>query len=255
MKFASLGSGSKGNAWVVQAGRTHVLVDCGFSAREAARRLAGLGLTPAMLDGVLVTHEHGDHARGAALLAARAGCPLWASRGTLDMLARLDPPPAVSRPLTGGQAVHIGDLEITPFTIPHDCREPLHFTYGDGAVRFGMVTDAGHVSPEMAAALSGCDALVLECNHDIELLRAGRYPAALKQRILGPKGHLDNQAAAGLLAQVKAPNLQHVVAAHLSAANNTPQLARAALAGALGCEDQWIGVANQETGLMWREIN
>lgn len=255
MRFASLGSGSKGNAWVVEAGRGRVLVDCGFSAREATRRLARLGLTPAMLDGVLVTHEHGDHCRGAALLAGRAGCPLWASDGTLEMLRRMDPPPAMTKTVRSGEAVVLGDLTITPFAIPHDCREPLHFTFGDGAARLGMVTDAGHVTAGMEQALSHCDALVLECNHDLERLRTGRYPVSLKRRILGPLGHLDNDAAATLLRGIAHPRLQHVVAAHLSAENNTPALARAALAGALGCEDQWIGVADQETGLMWREIN
>lgn len=254
LRFASLGSGSKGNAWVVQAGRTTVMVDCGFSPREATRRLARLGLTVASLDAILVTHEHGDHIRGVAILSTRARCPVWLSRGSHAMLAASGNAPAAPRFLEGGEAFEVGDLRVTPYPVPHDAREPLHYTFSDGARRFGLLTDAGHVTPHIEAVLSGCDALALECNHDQAMLQAGTYPAALKRRILGPYGHLDNTAAAALLARVGHAGLTHVVAAHLSEHNNTPELARAALAGALGCEHAWVGVADQETGLDWREI-
>lgn len=253
-RFASLGSGSKGNAWVVQAGRTTVMVDCGFSPREATRRLARLGLTAANLDAILVTHEHGDHVRGVAILSTRARCPVWLSRGSHAMLTAAGNAPASPRFLEGDEAFEVGDLRVTPYPVPHDAREPVHYTFSDGARRFGLLTDAGHVTPHIEAVLSGCDALALECNHDQAMLQAGTYPAALKRRILGPYGHLDNTAAAALLARIGHAGLTHVVAAHLSEHNNTPELARAALAGALGCEDVWVGVADQETGLDWREI-
>ena len=254
MRFASLGSGSKGNAWVVQAGRSTVMLDCGFSPREAARRLGRLGLALDDLDATLVTHEHGDHVRGAAILAARARCPVCLSRGSHAMLEAAGNAPGAPRFLEEDAAFEVGDLRVTPYPVPHDAREPLHYTFSDGARRFGLLTDAGHVTLRIEAALTGCDALALEGNHDVAMLRAGSHPAALKRRILGPHGHLDNAAAAALLARVGHAGLRHVVAAHLSERNNTPKLARAALAGALGCEDAWVGVADQETGLDCREI-
>ncbi len=253
-RFASLGSGSKGNAWVVQAGRTTVLVDCGFGPREAARRLARLGLLAENLDAILVTHEHGDHGRGVAKLAAAARCPVWFSHGCHAMLEAAGDAPVAARILDGFEPFALGDLRVTPYPVPHDAREPIHFAFSDGARRFGLLTDAGHVTPHIEAVLSDCDALALECNHDADMLRAGTYPEVLKRRILGPYGHLDNAAAAALLVRIGGARLTHVVAAHLSEHNNTPELARAALAGALGCEDAWVGVADQETGLDWREI-
>lgn len=252
MRFACLGSGSKGNAWIVQAGATQVMVDCGFGAREAFRRLDRLQVT--QLDAVLVTHEHSDHGRGAAQVARRAGCPVWASHGCHAMLAAQGDAPAHPCVIFDHRPFALRDLEITPYPVPHDAREPMQFAFSDGAVRFGLLTDAGHVTPHIASVLADCDALALECNHDIGLLAGGGYPPALKRRILGRLGHLDNQAAAALLARVAGPRLKHVVAAHLSQDNNRPALARAALAGALGCAPHWIGVADQDDGLDWRQI-
>jgi phosphoribosyl 1,2-cyclic phosphodiesterase len=254
MRFGCLGSGSKGNAWLVQAGDTCVMVDCGFGSREAVKRLARLGVEVNALDAILVTHEHGDHGRGVAQLASKARCSVWLTHGTHAMLEAIDIAPQAARIVEGRQKFAIGDLEITPYPVPHDAREPMHFVFSDGAGRFGLLTDAGHVTSDMETVLGGCDALALECNHDVARLEAGRYPIALKRRILGRYGHLDNAAAALLLQKIAGSGLKHVVAAHLSEHNNSPELARAALAGALGCAHDWIGVADQETGLDWREI-
>jgi phosphoribosyl 1,2-cyclic phosphodiesterase len=254
MRFSCLGSGSKGNAWLVEAGDTRVMVDCGFSAREAGRRLNRLGVDMDSLAAILVTHEHSDHGRGAAVAAQAARCPVWLSHGSHSMLDVLGDAPLSSRILDGHRPFAVGDLEILPYPVPHDAREPIQFVFSDGARRFGLLTDAGHVTPHMERMLEGCDALALECNHDVDRLEAGNYPAALKRRILGRYGHLDNAAAAALLARVAGGRLKHVVAAHLSEENNAPELARSALAGALGCEDHWIGVADQESGLDWREL-
>ncbi|MEW6676542.1 MAG: MBL fold metallo-hydrolase [Pseudomonadota bacterium] len=254
MRFACLGSGSKGNAWLVQAGDTRVMVDCGFGPREAARRLARLGLEVTQVDAILVTHEHSDHGRGAAKLAARARCPVWMSHGSQCMLDNQGEAPQQTRVIFDHSPFAVGDLEITPFPVPHDAREPMQFRFSDGARRFGLLTDAGHVTSHMEAVLGDCDALALECNHDVAMLEGGSYPPALKRRILGPFGHLDNQAAAALLSRLAGPRLQHVVAAHLSQENNSPSLASAALAGALGCTPEWIAVADQEYGLDWRDI-
>jgi phosphoribosyl 1,2-cyclic phosphodiesterase len=148
----------------------------------------------------------------------------------------------------------IGGIEVAPYPVPHDAREPVQFVLGDGAARLGVLTDTGWPTPHIAQALSGVDALVLECNHDLDMLLNGPYPPRLKQRIAGRMGHLANAASADLVRAMDCSRLQHVIAAHLSEHNNTPALARAALAGALNCETEWIGVATQEEGFGWREI-
>lgn len=252
IRFASLGSGSKGNALLIEAGATRVLVDCGFGPRETAARLARLDVAPTSIAAVLVTHEHADHVGGVVACAARFGWAVHASHGTA----------AAARQLAGGavrrfdsHAVFaVGDLEVHPYPVPHDAREPTQFVFSDGARSLGVLTDAGCVTPHIRAMLTGCAALLLECNHDAAMLARGRYPPLLKRRIAGEYGHLDNRAAADLLRAIGATGLAHVVAAHLSEENNTPELARAALADALGCTPDWIGVADQSGGCGWREL-
>ncbi len=254
MRFAILGSGSQGNCLVVEAGRTALLVDCGFSAGETLRRLARLGLPAERLSGVLVTHEHDDHVGGVPRLARKLGIPVWLTPGTLRGLEPLFAGLDGVHTIEGYAPLCIGDVEVHPFPVPHDAREPAQFVFGDGDVRIGLLTDVGTVTPLIQRTLSGCDALVLECNHDLDLLAGGAYPPNLKQRIAGRFGHLDNQASAHLLASLERGRLQHVVAAHLSQSNNRPELAQAALAGALGCTPDWVAVASQDGGLGWRDV-
>jgi phosphoribosyl 1,2-cyclic phosphodiesterase len=255
VRFACLGSGSKGNAWVLDAGATRVMFDCGFGARETGARLARLGLSLTALDAIVLSHEHSDHARGALAVARKAGCPIWATHGSVAQIAHHEDLDGVDlRRVQGHVPFVIGALELHPYPVPHDAREPVQYVATDGAFRWGLLTDAGHVTGHMSTVLQACDALVLECNHDVARLRAGSYPPALKARILGRYGHLDNVAAAGLLADIAHERLQHVVAAHLSEENNTPDMARQALASALGCQPGWVAVADQATGLGWREI-
>lgn len=254
MRFASLGSGSKGNAWLVECGKTRVLIDCGFGVREMAGRLARVGLEPKDISAILITHEHSDHGRGAARFSAKHGCPVWLTPGSRAMLEATGEPLALNREVDSQGVFAVGDLEFSPFPVPHDAREPVQYVVSDGARRWGLLTDAGHVTTHMVAMLDACDALALECNHDVDRLRLGSYPAALKTRILGRYGHLDNGAAADLLSRLDRRRLQHVVAAHLSEENNTPMLARGALAGVLGCEPEWVAVADQAEGLSWRSI-
>lgn len=253
MRFAYLGSGSAGNGMVVEAGGTRVLLDCGFTLTETVLRLARLGLEPADLSAILVTHEHDDHIGGVARFARRYRMPVWLTRGTLRPFAdRFDGVDV--RFIEGYQAFAVGDMTLTPYPVPHDAGEPAQFVFGDGARRLGVLTDAGCSTPHIQSVLSGCDALSLECNHDLDRLRASTYPASLKQRISGRLGHLDNDSAGRLLGALDRTRLQHVIAAHLSAQNNTAELARHALASALGCEDEWVGIADQAQGLDWRDI-
>ncbi len=252
IRFASLGSGSKGNALLVEAGRTRVLVDCGFGQREVARRLERLGIEATSVDAVLVTHEHADHVGGVARCAARFGWTVHASHGTTAAARQLAD--VAVRRFDSHAGFRIGDIEIHPYPVPHDAREPTQFVFSDGAVRLGLLTDAGMITPHIVAMLAECAALVLEANHDAAMLANGRYPPLLKRRIAGGFGHLDNTAAAGLLRTLGGGRLQHVVAAHLSEENNTPDLARTAFATALGCSPDWIGVADQANGCGWREL-
>lgn len=251
MRFASLGSGSRGNALVVEAGRTRILLDCGFGPRNLEARLARVGLLPEDIDAIVVTHEHADHVGGVAACARRYGLDVFLTHGTLGAAPMADVGVTV---IDSHASFAVGDLELDPFPVPHDAREPAQFVFSDGACRLGVLTDAGCVTPHMVEMLSGCQALVLECNHDAAMLAGGRYPPHLKRRIAGRFGHLDNAAAADLLAQVDRSMLRHVVAAHLSQENNTPALATAALAAVLGCTPDWVGVAGQEEGCDWRDV-
>lgn len=254
MRFASLGSGSRGNATVVQAGSTTLLIDCGFGVAETRRRLGRLGLDLADLTAILLTHEHGDHVAGVGPVARSGRVPVWATPGTLAALS----PQVGELPQVHGINCHapwsIGDLHITPFPVPHDGRESCQFLLSDGAWRFAAVTDLGHTTAHMQGVLRDCDGLLFECNHDRELLLGGPYPPALKRRVDGDFGHLSNDAAANFISRLGARRLQHFVAAHLSEQNNRPDLARAAVAAVLGCSADWIAVADQEQGIGWRAL-
>jgi phosphoribosyl 1,2-cyclic phosphodiesterase len=251
MRFASLGSGSEGNALLVSAGNTCVLMDCGFGLNETMARLARLGILPEQLSGILVTHEHGDHARGVARFARKFGLTVWLTHGTLRSI---QPGEFLLQEIDPHAVFAIGDLEITPYPVPHDAAEPVQFVFGDGQRRLGVLTDAGCSTPHIEKTLNGCDALVLECNHDREMLLRGQYPASLKQRVGGRLGHLSNDQAAEILSRIETGSMQHLVAAHLSAQNNQPSLAVAALSQVLGCHADWIDIATQTDGLDWREI-
>ena len=254
MRFASLGSGSEGNALVVEAGRSRLLLDCGFSTAETGRRLARLGLEPADLDAILVTHEHDDHVGGVGRFSRKFDIPVYLSYGTYAAVSATRGELAAVEIIDSHSPFAIGDIAVFPYPVPHDAREPTQFVFGDGAARVGVLTDAGASTPHIEAMLSGLQALVIECNHDRDLLMGSSYPERLKARIGGRFGHLDNNQAAEILGRIDRGGLQHVVAAHLSQKNNRPELAREALAGALNCAADWVAVATQADGFGWREV-
>ena len=253
MRFALLGSGSEGNALVVQVGASCVLLDCGFSLNETLSRLARLGLQADQLCGIVVTHEHGDHISGVARLARKFKLPVWLTHGTLRTQGASFDQLLVNE-ITPQGSFAIGEVHVQPYPVPHDAAEPVQYVFSDGERRLGVLTDVGNSTPHIEATLSACHALVLECNHDVEMLRNGDYPNSLKQRVGGRYGHLSNAAAAVLLGRLDNSCLQHVVAAHLSRKNNQRELAVEALSNVLGWEVGRIVVAEQETGLDWREI-
>ena len=258
MRFCSLGSGSAGNATLVEvsSGTTtsRVLIDCGFSLRELHARLARIGLVCDDLDAVFITHEHGDHVGCALALARRHAVPLWMSRGTWRAIGQPELSPDLLQFARDGQAITIGDLQLLPYTVTHDALEPLQLRLSDGALHLGVLTDAGSITPHLLASLQRCDALLLECNHDREMLANSGYPASLKARIGGRLGHLANDTAAQILASCVHAGLQHLVAAHLSERNNTPGLARAALAGVCSVAADEIVVADPLLGFDWLDL-
>ncbi len=221
---------------------------------ETVARLTRLGVTADSLDAILITHEHDDHVGGAARLARKFNIPVWVTHGTLQAAGKALAAVEEVRIFDCHQRFAVGDIEIEPYTVPHDAREPSQFVFSDGACRVGLLTDAGSLTAHMQSVLSGLDALILECNHDLDMLWDSGYPQRLKERIAGKFGHLDNHTAAELLTLIDCRRLKHLVAAHLSKQNNTPELARAALARGLNCELEWVGVATQSDGFAWREV-
>jgi phosphoribosyl 1,2-cyclic phosphodiesterase len=252
MRFASLGSGSEGNGLVVEAGHTRVLMDCGFGLADTVARLARLGLQPDELAGIVVTHEHGDHIGGVGRLARKYKLPVWLTAGTLGMAQDLD---GVAVQVIDSHAAFVVEaLEIQPYPVPHDAREPVQYVFSDGAKRLGVLTDSGCSTPHIEAMLTGVEALVLECNHDAAMLENGPYPASLKRRVGGRFGHLENSQSAALLEKLKHDRLQCVMAAHVSRKNNTTALARRALAQVLDCADDDVRVACQTAGFDWIDL-
>ena len=256
LRFRSLASGSSGNATLIEGSdglhRTRVLVDCGLGLRQLIARLAVEGIGPADLDGIFITHEHGDHIGCAPMLVARYGVPLWTSAGTAQYAAFAGLESALNL-VRDGQVFAIGALQLHPFTVPHDAREPLQLRCTDGDRVLGLMTDIGHVTGHALAALAGCHALVLESNHDVELLAQSRYPDFLKRRVGGQHGHLSNVQAAAALGALHHDRLNTVVAAHLSERNNRPELVTRAFAAVLGCGEADVLLAERH-GRGWLDV-
>ncbi len=282
LRYKNLSSGSTGNATLVEVSGessavsnrkpSRVLVDCGMRLSRLLELLAVADVPPADIDAIFITHEHSDHIGCVTQLASRYSIPVWASSGThaalQDMQLKLrakQPTHSQLLPLISGFEalvriasdtcpIEVGDLQLNPFTVPHDAREPLQLTCSDGNVKLGILTDLGHASRHVIDSIAGCNALLLESNHDEEMLSNSKYPAFLKARVGGDFGHLSNAQAAEVLSAVMHDKLRHVSAAHLSQQNNHPSLAQSALADVLGCLPADIFAACPETGTPWMTV-
>lgn len=252
MRFASLGSGSKGNATLVQSGETLVMIDCGFSLRETTRRMARLGLDPEQLQAILVTHEHSDHCAGVARLSRKYDIPVYLTHGTAAS-GRCEGSARFSC-FNCDDRFDVGAITVQTVAVPHDAAEPCQFRLSAGGRSLGILTDLGCVTPHVVSSYRGCDSLLLEFNHDLEMLLRGEYPPQLKRRVGGDWGHLNNEQAAGLLDQLEcADTLNHLVVAHISEKNNSRANAELALGEVMSSLDEVIW-AHQEEGFGWLQV-
>lgn len=261
LRFKNLGSGSAGNATLIEAKcgaqTSRLLIDCGLSLRELSKRLLMADLSLDDIDAVFITHEHADHVGHARAFAQKTGADVWMSKGTALAcnMFEWDLAPDQYQIARDGEAISLGALQLHPFTVPHDAREPLQLRCTDGDVHLGVLTDLGHGSNHVIQALHQCHALLIECNHDSDMLAQSSYPAFLKKRISGPQGHLSNEESAQLISALKHPQLNLIVAAHLSERNNLPDLARHSVAWAAGCHAQDVEVADPLAGTSWFEVH
>ncbi|MEE9309545.1 MAG: MBL fold metallo-hydrolase [Cocleimonas sp.] len=255
LRFASLGSGSKGNATLIESGEnnkdTRILLDCGFSTKEIEKRLAKLGRTADTISAIVITHEHSDHISGAGRLSRKYNIPVWLTAGT-SFVCR-DNDFHATHYINSHQNFEIEDIQLLPFPVPHDAREPCQFVFSDGVSRLGIVTDLGYYTPHIISHLENLDSLLLECNYDERMLLNGAYPQSLKKRVHGIKGHLDNKHASELLKKLHLPQLKNIIGMHVSEKNNTEEYALSALCEGLGCEKSAVSVASQTDGFSWRE--
>ena len=246
LEFASLGSGSRGNSTLVRSASTTLLLDCGFSARKTVQLLAERDVQPEHLAGVLVTHEHGDHGRGAKRFCETFGISAYASRGTARSLSLRDD---LLVPVESGDRFEIGDVVVQATSVPHDTIEPLQFVFSNGGYRLGILTDCGHIAPGMIEAYSKCNSIFLESNHDRSMLELGAYPPMTKQRIGGPYGHLSNGQSIEFLKEIMHEGLKTVVIGHISENNNDMEIVKGVFAE---IENQCkVVLATQDTGTKW----
>ena len=228
-----LASGSRGNCAIVASATTRILVDAGISGRETFTRMKSLGEDPHALAAILITHEHSDHVYGLATLAKRLRIPIFMTGATHQAWARAIRNQQGEKPqveklerFDAGHRFQVGDIEVKPFTIPHDAADPVGFTFRAEGIKLGFATDLGYLPASVRDHLRGCDVLVMESNHDLEMLRVGPYPWSVKQRVMSRVGHLSNEALADFFSNDYDNSAAFVILAHLSQENNHPELAR-----------------------------
>ncbi len=252
MKFASLGSGSKGNATLVRDGESCLLIDCGFSLKEVERRLARLQFCPDDISAILVTHEHGDHARGVAAFSRKYKTPVYMTAGTRRALdANIDQLELID---SSHRAFHCASFEVTPVAVPHDAREPVQFVLRNQRHTLGLLTDLGSITQHVVECFQHCDGLLLEANHDTEMLANGPYPPSLKRRVGGDWGHLNNLQARWLLDNICLDKIQQLVLGHISEKNNSLPLVKQAVDN-IAVKLPSVNYACQNQGFDWIQLN
>lgn len=253
VEFASLGSGSNGNATLVRIDDTLLLIDVGFSAREIARRMALLGVYPEQLAAILISHEHSDHIKGLAVMARKYRVPVWLTCGTYRRLRDTN--------FQGVELLHphgsyrIADARVSAFPVPHDAAEPCQYIVGDGRKRLAVATDMGCLTPHVREQLDGLEALLVETNYDDEMLRSGPYPPSLQQRIAGHYGHLSNEQAACMIQSLDHAGLEHLLLGHLSENNNSRDCAFQSVANKLQRDTHRLAVLARHTVSRWFSIS
>ncbi len=234
MEFCTIASGSSGNCTLVSEGNTHILIDAGISMRRTVSAIRSFGVEPDMLSGIFVTHEHSDHISGLEVLSRRYDIPVFASKMTADaLLSRGLCAGSRLRPFPAGIAFDLGDILIHSFRTPHDTPESVGYKLSAGGASLAFATDLGFIPDSVLEAVSGADAVILEANHDVDMLMSGNYPYYLKKRILGNGGHLSNETAAKCAVHLVKAGVSRIVLAHLSLENNRPDLALGAVSAAL----------------------
>ena len=252
MRFASLGSGSRGNATLIQTDSTLVMLDCGFSMKETIRRMALLGVFPEEIDALVVTHEHGDHIKGIGPLSRKYNIPVYITQGTLayEKLGIIKDVRIVS----AGIPFKINDINVLPVAVNHDACEPVQYKFNANELSLGVITDLGSFGDELVTHFSLCHGLMLEANHDLDMLMFGDDPYALKLRVSGDEGHLNNDQTALLLMQLDCSVLQTLVLVHLSERNNSPEKVQKTLASAHFSGDIDVLIADQCDGIHWQAL-
>ena len=229
MELFSIASGSSGNCICVGNDRSHVMIDAGVSGKRIEEGMNTYDYTTSDMDGILITHEHSDHIMGLGVIARKYGLPIYATKGTVDAILTSSSVGKIDTDLfhviEAGVEFAVGDLTIMPMSISHDAADPVAYLLTDGTRRIGVVTDLGVYNEEIIRQMQGLDAVLVEANHDINMLQVGSYPYPLKQRILGEKGHLSNEASGQLLGRILHDNMKHILLGHLSKENNYAQLA------------------------------
>ena len=250
LRFCALGSGSRGNALLVEHEQTLIMIDCGLPLRTLVERLETVGRSIDDIDALLVTHEHGDHSRGIRPFTRKHRVPVWATPGTAQVVDSIDDYQRVrcDRELT------IGSIDVRPVPVPHDAREPCQFVFSAGGLRLGLLTDTGHATPVIREALSDCDALAIEFNHDRHMLANGSYPEAVKARVGSKFGHLSNDQTVDLVEAVAHAGLQWVMGLHLSEQNNSPERVRLSAARITDQSSVELRLASQNEPSPWLEV-
>ena len=253
MRYASLGSGSRGNSTLIEHQGDCILIDCGFSRKNTLLRMAQLDIDPQQLKAVLVTHEHSDHAKGVQSLCDALNIPFYTSFGTARKMQWLDH--ALWRCIRSEQALALIGLEIMPVCVPHDAQEPLQYVMQNPqGLKLGVLSDLGAVTPHIVEQYSGCHALQIEANHDLHLLQVGPYPPSLRQRVASNYGHLNNEQCAELVARVNWPGLKKVSAGHISEKNNDRNLVKELLAPVLNCSPADVELLEQDQVSDWYQL-